>query len=158
MRSAVMIQMTWPGAPTIYYGDEAGVCGFTDPDSRRTYPWGHEDMELLRFHRDMIRIHKSSNVFTHGSFKYLYGEHGIISYGRFDGEHQAAVAVNNNEHCAAVAVPVWMLGAPDKAVFCVAIKSDSNGYVCPQNREKIIVEGGKVTLTMPPQSAMVLVR
>ncbi|MFQ8840463.1 MAG: alpha-amylase family glycosyl hydrolase [Clostridium fessum] len=32
----------WPGAPTIYYGDEAGVCGWTDPDSRRTYPWGGE--------------------------------------------------------------------------------------------------------------------
>ena len=33
-------QMTWPGAPTVYYGDEAGVCGWTDPDSRRTYPRG----------------------------------------------------------------------------------------------------------------------
>ena len=40
MREAVAIQMTWVGAPTIYYGDEAGVCGFTDPDNRRTYPWG----------------------------------------------------------------------------------------------------------------------
>ena len=40
MREAIAIQMTWPGAPTLYYGDEAGVCGFTDPDNRRTYPWG----------------------------------------------------------------------------------------------------------------------
>ena len=39
MREAVVMQMTWVGAPTIYYGDEAGVCGFTDPDNRRTYPW-----------------------------------------------------------------------------------------------------------------------
>ena len=38
-REAVVMQMTWPGAPTIYYGDEAGLCGFTDPDNRRTYPW-----------------------------------------------------------------------------------------------------------------------
>ena len=43
MREGVVVQMTWPGAPTVYYGDEAGVCGFTDPDNRRTYPWGHED-------------------------------------------------------------------------------------------------------------------
>ena len=48
MREAVVMQMTWPGAPTVYYGDEAGVCGFTDPDNRRTYPWGHEDQELIR--------------------------------------------------------------------------------------------------------------
>ena len=34
-REAVVVQMTWPGAPTIYYGDEAGLCGFTDPDNRR---------------------------------------------------------------------------------------------------------------------------
>ena len=32
-RMAVLMQMTWPGAPTIYYGDEAGLCGWTDPDS-----------------------------------------------------------------------------------------------------------------------------
>ena len=37
-KEAVVVQMTWPGAPTIYYGDEAGVCGWTDPDNRRTYP------------------------------------------------------------------------------------------------------------------------
>ena len=59
MREAVMIQMTWPGAPTLYYGDEAGVCGWTDPDSRRTYPWGREDLELMEFHRYMAGIHLS---------------------------------------------------------------------------------------------------
>ena len=57
-REAVVVQMTWPGAPTIYYGDEAGLCGFTDPDNRRTYPWGKEDIVLIDFHRDIIRIHK----------------------------------------------------------------------------------------------------
>lgn len=60
LREAVLIQMTWPGAPTIYYGDETGVCGWTDPDSRRTYPWGREDFELIEFHRYIIRIHKIS--------------------------------------------------------------------------------------------------
>ena len=40
MREAVAIQMTWVGAPTVYYGDEAGVCGFTDPDSRRALSVG----------------------------------------------------------------------------------------------------------------------
>ena len=58
MREAVVLQMTWGGAPTVYYGDEAGVCGFTDPDNRRTYPWGHEDQMMIAFHRDMIKIHK----------------------------------------------------------------------------------------------------
>ena len=71
MREAVVMQMTWPGAPTIYYGDEAGVCGFTDPDNRRTYPWGEENQDLIAFHKEMIRIHKAYPVLTHGSLKFL---------------------------------------------------------------------------------------
>ena len=58
MRLAVVMQMTWVGAPTVYYGDEVSVCGFTDPDNRRTYPWGREDQEMLAFHKEMIRLHK----------------------------------------------------------------------------------------------------
>ena len=49
-RAGVVMQMTWPGAPTVYYGDETGVCGWTDPDNRRTYPWGQEDVELIEFY------------------------------------------------------------------------------------------------------------
>lgn len=68
-KEAVVVQMTWPGAPTIYYGDEAGVCGWTDPDNRRTYPWGHEDKELIEFHKAVINIHKSVPALIDGSYK-----------------------------------------------------------------------------------------
>ena len=88
MREAVVMQMTWPGAPTIYYGDEAGLCGFTDPDNRRTFPWGREDKELIRFHKEMILIHKMYPVFTHGSIKILTAEYNCLSYGRFSFEEQ----------------------------------------------------------------------
>jgi len=64
-REAVIMQMTWIGAPTIYYGDEVGLCGFTDPDSRRTFPWGREDQELLQFHKDLIRIRRSESRMRH---------------------------------------------------------------------------------------------
>lgn len=70
------MQMTWVGAPTLYYGDEAGVCGWTDPDNRRSYPWGREDNELIRFHKEMIRIHRDYQVFKTGSMLYLHGENG----------------------------------------------------------------------------------
>ena len=45
---AIAIQMTWPGAPTLYYGDEAGVCGFTDPDNRRTYPVSYTHLDVYK--------------------------------------------------------------------------------------------------------------
>ena len=52
MRAAFVIQMTWVGAPTVYYGDEAGVCGWTDPDNRRTYPW---EMRILIYSVSIMR-------------------------------------------------------------------------------------------------------
>ena len=72
LREAVVIQMTWPGAPTLYYGDEAGQVGFTDPDNRRTYPWGQEDQELIRFYKEMIAVHRRFPVLAMGSLKFLY--------------------------------------------------------------------------------------
>ena len=97
-REAVVIQMTWMGAPTIYYGDEAGVCGFTDPDNRRTYPWGHEDKELIAFHRAVIQIHKQNREFISGSLKYIVEEYNVIGYGRFTKDAQSVILVNNNDH------------------------------------------------------------
>ncbi|SDK83819.1 alpha-glucosidase [Sarcina sp. DSM 11001] len=83
MRQAVLIQMTWPGAPTIYYGDEAGLTGFTDPDNRRTYPWGHEDKELIRCHKDLIALRRASKALRRGSLVRLADEDGVLAYARF---------------------------------------------------------------------------
>ena len=110
MREAVVMQMTWPGAPTLYYGDEAGLCGFTDPDNRRTYPWGRENLELIEFHREMIRIHKKYPVLSHGSLKFLHGEHNVISYGRFDEKERVIVAFHNGEGEKTFMLPVWQAG------------------------------------------------
>lgn len=86
MREAVAFQMTWIGAPTVYYGDEVGVCGFTDPDNRRTYPWGHEDQQMLGFHKEMIRIHKEHEALRTGAVVMLHCEKNILAYGRFTEE------------------------------------------------------------------------
>ena len=83
MREGVAIQMTWPGAPTVYYGDEAGLCGFTDPDNRRTYPWGREDYQMIDFHRVMIRIHKQYEVLKTGSLAFLWNDYQGLAYARF---------------------------------------------------------------------------
>lgn len=109
-KEAVIMQMTWPGAPTIYYGDEAGVCGWTDPDNRRSYPWGKEDKELIEFHKEMIKIHKKSRALRIGSLKLLHGEYGIISYGRFTKEEKYIIAINNLEEEKEIAIPVWQIG------------------------------------------------
>ncbi len=107
---AVVIQMTWPGAPTIYYGDEAQMYGFTDPDNRRTYPWGHENHELIDFHSYITGIRREYTVFRTGSIKFLYGADGVIAYGRFDGTERAVVAVNSTDADRTADIPVWLTG------------------------------------------------
>lgn len=154
MREAVVMQMTWPGAPTVYYGDEAGVCGFTDPDNRRTYPWGDEDYVMISLHREMIRIHKENKEFLTGSIKPLEGNHNLIAYARFNLKDVSVIIINNNDYEVGKEITVWHLGVPRMAVMKRLILTDEAGF----SVEKIDyhVSAGKVTVVMPPYSAMVV--
>lgn len=153
-REAVVIQMTWPGAPTIYYGDEAGVCGFTDPDNRRTYPWGHEDHELIDFHKDIIRIHKENKEFLTGSIKYLMGDYNMIGYGRFTKQAQSVILVNNNDYEITKELTVWYLGIPMDCVMKQLILTTNDGYSTEEKEYPVV--SGNVTITLPPTSAIIL--
>lgn len=154
MREAVVMQMTWPGAPTIYYGDEAGVCGFTDPDNRRTYPWGNEDHQLIDFHKAMIRIHKENQEFRTGSLKYLLGEYNLIGYGRFTRHAQSLILVNNNDYEITKDITVWYLGVPKSAVMKRLILTTEEGFETEPVEYPVSV--GKVTVTLPKTSAIVM--
>ena len=155
MRLAVMVQMTWPGAPTVYYGDEAGVCGWTDPDNRRTYPWGQEDQELLQFHKDMIRLHKSYPVLKDGSLKELAGEDCVIAYGRFDMTSRIVVVVNCDSMAGKkVTLPVWKIGAKENSVFEMVMRSGIFGFeACG---EAYSVENGELVINVPAGTGLVL--
>lgn len=154
-KEAVVVQMTWPGAPTIYYGDEAGVCGWTDPDNRRTYPWGHEDKELIEFHKAVINIHKSVPALIDGSYKNLFGEYNVIAYGRFKRSSQAVTIVNNNKYEKQVDIPVWECEIPDGSIMREAIISERDTFRL-DDRE-FTVDNGKITINMPAYSSVILV-
>ena len=153
-REAVLMQMTWPGAPTLYYGDEAGVTGWTDPDNRRTYPWGKEDVDLILFHKSMIKIHKKYPAFMEGSLKFLYGEKNIFSYGRFTDDDYAIVIINNNDEAKKLTIPVWQIGVTDDSRMQQIMLTVEEGHT-----EDIVnypVEKGAITITMPKHSGTIL--
>ena len=154
MREAVLVQMTWPGAPTIYYGDEAGVCGFTDPDNRRTYPWGKEDKELIAFHKDMISVHKTCKEFLTGSLKHVVSDYNVIGYGRFNKDAQSLIVVNNNESDMVKEISVWELGIPKECTMEQLIMTTKTGYTSKKAYFPVI--NGKVMINLPPKSAIVL--
>lgn len=153
-REAVVFQMTWPGAPTIYYGDEAGVCGWTDPDNRRTYPWGHEDKELIDFHRDIIQIHKENPALMKGSYKFLLGEHKIIAYGRFDEWNKIIVILNNNYEDVELKFGVADIGIPDHSVLTQLMLTTEDGYYLDPIPYRIV--DNRLFVRMPKISALVL--
>lgn len=153
---AVIIQMTWPGAPTVYYGDEAGVCGFTDPDNRRTYPWGHEDKELIDFHKAAIKMHKENEVLRTGSYKQLYSAHNVIAYGRFTSDDAVIVVVNNGEDEIRVNIPAWETGlAMDDDVEQIMVTFEG-GY--STDRQGYRLKDGILNIGLRKTSATVLRR
>ncbi len=153
-REAVVMQMTWVGAPTIYYGDEAGLCGFTDPDNRRTYPWGKEDKELIAFHKDIIRIHKESEALRSGSIKYMDADYNFVAYGRFTRKEQCVILVNNNYHEITRDVTVWETGAGREGTMVQLIETFDGGYSTEPKEYPVTM--GKIKITLPKTSSVVL--
>ena len=154
MREAVVIQMTWTGAPTVYYGDEAGVCGFTDPDNRRTYPWGNEDKEMLSFHKEVIRIHKEHKALRTGSLNMLSWAENVLAYGRFLQAEQIIVIINNRSELTEVTVPVWRAEVPAKCRMRRLIYSYTKGHTTED--EEYLVVDGELVVNMGAHSALVL--
>lgn len=154
MKEAVVIQMTWIGSPTVYYGDEAGVVGWTDPDNRRTYPWGKEDMHLLNFHKEMIHIRKKYKTLRKGSLEYLYTDYGVLSYGRFDSTNKLVVVLNNTDYEKDLMIPVWQVGVQLEGKLCSLITSDKEGYSL--EKQQYTVKGGILNIKVPSYGSIVL--
>lgn len=153
-RMAVLMQMTWPGAPTIYYGDEAGLCGWTDPDSRRAYPWGHEDEELIQYHKELIRIHKEHQVLRTGSILFLSGEYQCISYGRFNENEHIVVAINISQDTRHMEIPVWRLGMTKPTRMARVILTDASGF--SMETKVYTPQSGKLIIDCPPETAVLI--
>ncbi len=153
MALGVLIQMTWPGSPGIYYADEAGQVGWTDPDSRRTYPWGNENKLLISYHKDVIALRKDIHCLKTGSIKNLDAGNGYIIYGRFDGDDCAAVIINCTDGDLNLSVPVWELGVPTGAVMQRRLLTYSAGYTT--DGDNCEVRHGRLFLTLPAKSGSV---
>lgn len=154
LREAVVFQMTWIGAPTIYYGDEAGVCGFTDPDNRRTYPWGDEHKGMIAFHKEMIALHKRHECIKTGSLQILYTEDHVLAYARFKEADQVVVIMNNRNESVEVIVPVWRAEVPVKGCMYRDVYTYDGGYTTEY--EEVLVEDGEIVVNMGRHSALVL--
>ncbi len=146
---ATFFQMTFPGAPTIYYGDEVGMTGGDDPLNRAAYPWqdlgGHPDMTLLKRFKQLTAMRKNNPVLRHGTLDapLLLDEH-VIVVARSDGEARALVAMNNAT-------------VPKTVTVALPPGFTSGRYTDVLDRTSVNAAGRSITFTVPPLFGRVLV-
>jgi glycosidase len=156
-RLAALIQMTLPGAPTIYYGDEVGLGGDNEPDNRRTFPWGDvegdsrpPDNDMLAYYTGLTTLRRANDVFAHGDLQFLLTDdaNGTLAYGRKAGDAAALVVLNTSTQAHKVTVPINGY-LPNGAVL-----RGTGG--CIAQDAFVAVENGAVTLELPPLCGAVL--
>ncbi|HET9495100.1 MAG TPA: alpha-amylase family glycosyl hydrolase [Chloroflexia bacterium] len=119
LRQAAAVQFTIPGAPTVYYGDEAGVTGDDDPDDRRTFPWLNDllggdanpggDAALRAYYAQLAQIRAANPVLRDGELEFLLTDDAnrTMGYGMKTEGNVAIVAVNRHESAAqALTIPL----------------------------------------------------
>jgi neopullulanase len=97
-RLATLFQMTYPGAPSIYYGDEIGMEGKHDPGCRGAFPWEEErwDRGLRDFIQRCTHLRRSHEALRRGEFQFLLAERGVVAFARRLGSETLIVLLNNN--------------------------------------------------------------
>ncbi len=96
-KAASLLLFCFPGSPTVYYGDEAGMEGFEDPFNRQTYPWGREDRELLDWYKRLGRLRRERPSLRRGSIRYLAGMGPLLAFLREEGGERVLCAVNSGD-------------------------------------------------------------
>jgi len=111
---ATLFQMSFPGTPSIYYGDEIGMEGGRDPDCRRGFPWQGEywDQALLQAFQDLVQMRKAHAALRRGSFTQLHAKGRAYAFARQLGGETLVVAVNAGEQPASISFRAPRLSAP----------------------------------------------
>ena len=98
LKLALCLQMTLPGVPLIYYGDEAGLLGNKDPENRKTYPWGRENKKVLSYYSFFGNFRKNEEVLRKGDF-YIFKDtpEDVIAFKRVYKEKEMIILVNRSD-------------------------------------------------------------
>ncbi|MFN2291369.1 MAG: glycoside hydrolase family 13 protein [Anaerolineae bacterium] len=107
-RLATLFQMTYPGAPSIYYGDEIGLEGQHDPGCRGSFPWEKNrwDHELRGYVQRCISLRHSHPELRTGSFELLFAGQGVVSYLRRGEGRSTVVTLNNTRQPVTMDLPM----------------------------------------------------
>jgi neopullulanase len=147
LRLATLFQMVFPGVPGIYYGDEIGMEGGSDPDCRGSFSWDEKswDSELLADFRRFIALRNEHSVLRHGDFVTLHAKRYTYACARTDAEETIIVVFNMDRRAACIELDMQGF-IPDGAVLSEV-----------WTQATLPVVEATLTLTLNPMSARVFV-
>ena len=140
LKLAAALLYSFPGSPTVYYGDEVGMEGFEDPFNRGTYPWGEENQKLLRYYQTLGRLRAARRSLQAGDITYLYARGGGLVLRRRSGDETTVTALNASTEPLELTLP-W-----DGSLATDALTS-----------QQFFVRDRLLHLCLPPLSALVLI-
>jgi cyclomaltodextrinase/neopullulanase len=143
---ATLLLLTFPGAPSIYYGDEVGLPGRLDPDSRRGFPLeARWEKDVLDYHRKLITLRHAYPALRTGSYHVLYAQAELYVFARVLESEEIIIAVNAGTASAKASFKVTDLKSqPSKLLYGNAELEWSSG------------ESRQLTLNLPPRTGCIL--
>lgn len=140
LKLASTLLYAFPGSPTVYYGDEAGMEGCEDPFNRGTFPWDREDPLLLSHYRTLGRLRKERPSLRRGDLRYLRAEGGLLMFTRQYGDETTLIALNNGPAAVELHLP-WERPMAEDAL----------------TRQKFAARSGALHITLPAENGIVLI-
>lgn len=104
-KMAVFFQMTCIGIPMILYGDEIGLSGGHEPDSRMAMDFNKAGSDLHSFYKRMIRIRKENEALRRGEFKTILVENDVYAYSRYTKDKELIIVFNNGDKEVEIFIP-----------------------------------------------------
>lgn len=139
LKMAALLLYAFPGSPTLYYGDEAGMEGFEDPMNRRTFPWGRENQELQSLFKALGALREARPSLRQGDIRYIGAEGAILVFERtLDGE-RTVIALNAGD-------TEWEIELPWETAFAKELLSFQHFWA----------RNGRIRLSLPPRSGVIL--
>lgn len=140
-----LMQFTYAGAPTIYYGDELGMVGADDPDDRRAMIWGEGNESLVKWYAKLAAIRNNYTALRTGSVEPVNGTSAeVLSYVRRDDSDTMLVAMNNSAT------------AKEESFDLKDLKLDAATLTDVITGTNYTVTDGKVTISIPAYNGVIL--
>ena len=154
LKVASLWQMTFPGVPCVYYGDEVGLEGYTDPLNRRPYPWGREESELIAWYKKIIGLRNRHAILRTGYWQPFAPQPNVYGYVRYLNKGRDAFGNDQEENVAVILLNRSLSSAEatvDLKTWCQGMLFDALNY-----GQEVAVGGGRATISLRPLEAKLL--